>query len=107
MSQKFQRKVEDFVCEHCGAEVKGNGYTNHCPKCLWCKHVDVFPGDRKESCGGMMEPIRIEHVGDRYDVIHRCVVCGVEKRNRVSSDDDFNVVAKIAENFAKKETQNK
>ena len=42
----FTRKVEDFTCEHCGREVHGNGYTNHCPHCLHSKHVDVNPGDR-------------------------------------------------------------
>src|SRR3990167_4839651 len=56
--KKFQRKIEDFVCENCGCGVKGDGYTNHCPKCLWGKHVDVNPGDREEECGGMMKPIR-------------------------------------------------
>ena len=52
--KKFIKVKEDFVCEHCGAEVKGDGYTNHCPKCLWSKHVDVHPGDRAAECGGMM-----------------------------------------------------
>ncbi|MFA5023297.1 MAG: RNHCP domain-containing protein, partial [Candidatus Paceibacterota bacterium] len=34
MSQNFKRQIEDFVCEHCGEKVVGNGYTNHCPRCL-------------------------------------------------------------------------
>lgn len=38
--KNFTRVIEDFICENCGTEVKGNGYTNHCPKCLWSKHVD-------------------------------------------------------------------
>ena len=37
-ARNFQRHVEDFECEHCGAFVEGDGYTNHCPACLWCKH---------------------------------------------------------------------
>ncbi|MFN2146641.1 MAG: RNHCP domain-containing protein, partial [Anaerolineales bacterium] len=36
---KFQRRIEYFICEHCGAEVSGVGFTNHCPVCLWSKHV--------------------------------------------------------------------
>ena len=55
----FQKNVEDFVCGNCGGEVVGNGYTNHCPKCLWSKHVDINPGDRAEKCGGMMKPISV------------------------------------------------
>ncbi|MEK7158524.1 MAG: RNHCP domain-containing protein, partial [Patescibacteria group bacterium] len=46
MSRTFQRRVEDFTCESCGAQVTGDGYTNHCPQCLVSKHVDVYPGDR-------------------------------------------------------------
>jgi len=29
-TKKFQRNKEDFICEKCGLEVEGNGYTNHC-----------------------------------------------------------------------------
>ena len=36
----FIRKTEDFICENCGAVVVGNGYTNHCPACLYSKHVE-------------------------------------------------------------------
>lgn len=50
--KKFQRQIEDFVCEKCGKEVKGDGYTDHCPRCLRSKHVDVNPGDRRSKCNG-------------------------------------------------------
>ena len=94
-SSKFSRTREDFVCEHCGFEMKGNGYTNHCLKCLWSKHVDVAPGDRKESCGGMMEPIRIDVEKGVYKVVQRCVKCGFLRRNRIEKEDDFDTVLKI------------
>ena len=29
MSKLFQKRKEDFICEKCGKEVVGNGYTNH------------------------------------------------------------------------------
>lgn len=96
MTKKFQKKVEDFVCEHCGAEVKGNGFTNHCPKCLWAKHVDINPGDRLSMCHGMMKPIEISKKEDKYSVIHECVKCGLLKPNKVSPEDDFEIVLKIA-----------
>jgi len=51
--KKFQKKKEDFKCEKCGREVIGTGYTNHCPDCLWSKHVDVNPGDRQSKCLGL------------------------------------------------------
>lgn len=95
-TRKFTRTKEDFTCGHCGALVHGNGYTNHCPLCLWSKHVDVNPGDRKESCGGMMEPVRIERKQDAYSVVHRCVLCGRERRNTASADDGFDELVRIS-----------
>ena len=58
-TRRFARTVEDFVCEKCGTQVEGDGYTNHCPHCLWSRHVDVNPGDRKATCKGMMEPVAV------------------------------------------------
>jgi len=103
MSKKFQKRKEDFVCEKCGTEVKGNGFTNHCSKCLWGKHVDINPGDRASDCGGMMEPIKVEQKGAKFHIIHKCVKCGLEKPNVVSSEDDFDVLASIAKKAAEKE----
>ncbi len=89
MTLKFRRKVEDFVCEYCGQEVKGNGYTNHCPKCLWCKHVDIFPGDRNNSCLGLMEPVGLELERGIYQIIHRCKRCGEDKKTKAVAEDDI------------------
>lgn len=94
--KKFQRRVEDFTCEHCKAEVIGSGYTNHCPKCLWSKHVDVNPGDRAEACGGLMEPIRIEGTTDAYRLTHICKRCGSERKNNVADNDDPNALVALA-----------
>lgn len=92
----FIRKTEQFTCEHCGAPVDGNGYTNHCPKCLWSKHVDVDPGDRAAKCGGRMRPVRVEmERGDEYVLVHRCDQCGHEKRNRTVPEDDFETILAI------------
>jgi len=96
MSTKFIRKKEDFVCEHCGYKVKGTGYTNHCPKCLWSRHVDVNPGDRKEECRGMMEPVGIETKGEKFVIIQKCVKCGVERKNKTDKNDDFERILQIS-----------
>jgi hypothetical protein len=95
MSKKFQAKVEDFICEKCGKEVKGNGFTNHCPNCLWSKHVDVNPGDREETCGGMMKPISVEMKNSEYVLLQKCEKCGFERRNKVCKEDNFEEVLKI------------
>ncbi len=97
MTKKFQRKTEDFVCENCGTEVTGNGYTNHCPKCLYSKHVDINPGDRLNECGGLMQPISIQAKSGEYTITHKCLVCGFEKNNKTSPEDNFEEILKIAQ----------
>lgn len=89
MSQSFIKNQEDFTCEHCGHAVKGNGYTNHCPKCLWSKHVDVNPGDRAAKCGGLMKAVSYEKNSEGFTILHQCVICGYQKRNKLSPDDDL------------------
>lgn len=96
---RFIRKKEDFKCGKCGFDVFGDGYTNHCPKCLYSKHVDINPGDRKEKCGGMMKPIKIEKRGENYIIIHRCERCGKEKKNKMRENDSFKEAAKVMENL--------
>jgi rubrerythrin len=96
MFRLFQKKKEDFVCEYCGKEVKGSGYTNHCPYCLWSKHVDIFPGDRLEDCGGLMEPVLVEKQKDKYVLTHRCRKCGYQKKNKVDKDDNFDKVIELS-----------
>ncbi len=96
----FIKNKEDFKCENCGFEVIGSGYTNHCPNCLWSKHVDIFPGDRAEVCGGMMEPIKVSKKGKEYVITHKCIKCGTEKINKAIKDDNFDMLVQIsAENF--------
>ena len=90
MPKNFIRKKEDFVCEVCGAKVIGTGYTNHCPKCLWSKHVDQdVPGDRLATCQGLMEPAGVEFLHGKYTLIHRCQKCAKTSRNKTSSEDNF------------------
>jgi len=96
ITKKFQKNTEDFTCEHCGLAVTGNGYTNHCPKCLWSKHVDVNPGDRAAECGGMMEPVATEGSSNDMNIVHECVECGYRKRNRVASGDSIDELSKVA-----------
>jgi len=102
MVKKFTRTIEDFTCEHCGGEVIGTGYTNHCPDCLWSKHVDKNPGDRLETCAGMMEPIRGEKEGKIFLIIHKCMKCGFEKRNTLSQKDSFDIFISLSKKMFQK-----
>jgi len=94
-SKKFQRRIEDFVCENCGAEVKGNGYTDHCPNCLWGRHVDVNPGDRAADCRGMMEPVRAEVKSGKYLLHYKCTKCGHKFRVKSVPNDNLDEIIKL------------
>lgn len=91
----FTRRVENFKCRHCGEKAVSNGYTNHCPFCLWSRHVDIDPGDRLEICRGMMEPIGVEEDGGEYYIEHRCSECGFKKRNKTAPTDDLDIVCSL------------
>lgn len=95
MQKIFQRRVEDFICENCGAFVKGDGYTNHCPVCLHSKDVDINPGDRASECHGMMTPVSVELKKDMYVILHKCLKCGKERKNKCSANDNFDAIIKI------------
>ncbi len=96
MLKLFQKRKEDFVCEKCGMDVVGTGYTNHCPECLWGKHVDINPGDRASDCGGMMSPVSVEVKADQYVLLYKCEKCGFERKNKVAEKDNFDTVLKIS-----------
>lgn len=100
MMKGFKKTVEDFNCAHCGAVVHGNGYTNHCPNCLWSRHVDNNPGDRAATCGGMMTPISVETDGDKFIITHKCQNCGKIKRQRTSDADNTDEIIRISHNSA-------
>jgi rubrerythrin len=96
ISSTFKRTIEDFICEVCSTAVKGNGYTNHCPKCLYSKHVDINPGDRASNCCGIMRPIAKTYNKKKGVVIyHKCQKCGAVKKNKTSSLDASEAIDKL------------
>ncbi|MCL2538387.1 MAG: RNHCP domain-containing protein [Alphaproteobacteria bacterium] len=95
--KKFTRVIENFKCANCGVDVSGTGYTNHCPACLWSRCVDINPGDRASSCGGMMRPISIEQKCGKYIIIHKCEKCGKSRRQHAADNDDMGVIIKLSQ----------
>lgn len=94
--KNFVRKKENFGCKVCKKEVKGAGYTNHCPNCLWSRHVDEeVPGDRSAQCKGLMEPIGVEIKKDEYVLTHRCTKCGKKTRNKTAKEDKLEEIKKL------------
>lgn len=82
-----------FRCVHCkqfiGAPITGGKHRNHCPNCLWSRHVDAnVPGDRKSDCHAAMEPIgKIVRRNGEQVLLHECRGCGKQDPNRIAADD--------------------
>lgn len=91
----FRRQREDFTCVVCGTFNPGDGYTNHCARCLTSLHVDVDPGDRAHDCRGVMRPVAVESSGATYVLVHRCEKCGAVKRCRTAARDSTDALAEV------------
>ncbi len=96
--KQFNMIDEDFICENCHKEVKELKYTarDHCPYCLYSKHVDISPGDRLNPCKGLLKPIEIEKYKDTYKIIYECTKCHQKHKNIVAKDDDINKIIEIS-----------
>ncbi len=92
---------ESFKCGHCkrfiGPLPSGGRHRNHCPLCLYSKHVDAGrSGDRASACGALMAPIgAFQRPNGEHVVVHRCLGCGFERFNRIAADDDFELVLSL------------
>ena len=85
---------ESFSCDHCGQEVSlhpTGSARNHCPYCLYSKHVDEdIPGDRLATCHGLMKPIGVDYRKNKGDmIVHECSRCKKKILNQVAPDDEF------------------
>ena len=83
-----------FKCGHCrqfiGAPIAGGRQRNHCPNCLYSRHVDdTMPGDRKSTCGSIMKPVGLmSRRNGELVLIHECLGCGKQDPNRIAADDN-------------------
>ena len=92
----MKRVRENFKCEMCGFETTGDGYTDHCPKCLWGKHVDdVIPGDRESMCRELMEPVRASYEKGSFRIFYKCTKCSHEFWVREGKEDDREVLLEL------------
>jgi hypothetical protein len=96
-----RRAPDHFRCGHCHFDVPndaiGTAYRNHCPTCLWSRHLDDTPGDRAADCGSSMEPIAIHVRGDgEWVLVHRCCGCDELHLNRTAGDDNVLLLVQLA-----------
>ena len=97
--KRFTKIDEEFICNNCGNKVEKLGYTSrdHCPTCLYSKHVDINPGDRLETCHGDLVPVSVElNPKKGYVIIYRCKKCGKIRKNKAAEDDNMNLIIKLS-----------
>lgn len=96
--KKFKMIDEEFICENCGEEIQKLNYTarDHCPYCLYSKHVDIFPGDRSNTCMGLMKPVGIEKYKNTYKIIYKCSKCKQIHKNIMANDDNYDLIVKLS-----------
>jgi hypothetical protein len=112
----------DFTCTHCHQLVSadpllsGVNNRNHCPYCLWSRHMDLFEaGDRLAACKAPMQPLglALKQTRKKYGrqaqgelmLVHRCTACGRASLNRIAADDDSQSLFEIFENALEMDAQ--
>lgn len=107
-----EKKNKGFKCSNCNqwiplSKFMGTKHRNHCPFCLWSKHVDLNKsGDRKSNCQSGMKPIAFtlkQEGSDKWGnpkqgelmLVHLCAECGKISINRIAADDDSKEILKI------------
>jgi hypothetical protein len=105
---------EGFTCLQCGQYVScdpgvsGVQNRNHCPACLWSRHVDLRDaGDRLAACRAAMRPIGLTTKRSRNKyargndgelmIIHRCTGCDKLVINRIAADDSTGALCELFE----------
>jgi RNHCP domain len=102
----------DFKCIYCrnaiSAEVllAGVNNRNHCPYCLWSRHMDLFQaGDRLSACKAPMRPVGLTMKRSRKKyatlavgelmLVHQCSACERISINRIAADDDAQAILDV------------
>ncbi len=103
LSPRLWPEQDGFECVYCHVFVSsepalsGVQNRNHCPYCLWSRHLDLArAGDRLAACREKMKPIglALKKTGKKYGsgqgelmLIHHCQECGKVSINRIAADD--------------------
>ncbi len=124
MNPKEEEKNKGFICINCKKWVPISKYDNtvnrnHCPYCLWSKHVDhATAGDRMSSCNSGMKPIGLTIKNPRVNkwemkikgelmLIHECLSCRKISINRILAQDDEKEIMNVFENGIKLDSKKK
>ena len=99
--KRFKMIDNNFICENCKSNVNKLEYSarDHCPYCLYSKHLDIMPGDRKNECKGLLKPIGIEKYRDTYKIIYQCEKCKQIHKNIMANDDNMDLIIELSKNI--------
>ena len=97
-------RQSSFRCVHCRLDVPtdapGTAHRNHCPNCLWSRHLDVGPGRSRIRLPVSRLWSRSRSPSARtakWVLIHRCNGCGtLFVGNRIAGDDNPLLLVRIA-----------
>ncbi|PIU03634.1 RNHCP domain-containing protein [Candidatus Shapirobacteria bacterium CG08_land_8_20_14_0_20_39_18] len=105
--------MSGFICQNCEKKVStdnfiGTAFRNHCPFCLWSKHLGQGKTiDKVRPCQSMMEPIGLTFKQEGFDkftkeakqgeimIVNQCLGCGAVTINRIAADDDPKAILKL------------
>lgn len=99
-AKRFKMIDVPFTCVVCNKDVEPLKYSarDHCPHCLCSLHLDVNPGDRLNSCKGILRPIGVDKFKDTYKIVYKCDKCNELHRNIMANDDDFDKIIDVMKN---------
>lgn len=98
--KQFTKLDEEFICENCKQKIEKLNYTtrDHCNHCLYSKHLDINPGDRQNTCKGLLKPIGIEKFKNTYKIIYKCEKCNEIHKNIMATDDNMDLIIELSKN---------
>ncbi|OGD63713.1 hypothetical protein A2160_03460 [Candidatus Beckwithbacteria bacterium RBG_13_42_9] len=93
----FLKRNQGFICQQCGFKVlpHPSSSRDHCPRCLAGLHVDIFPGDRQNSCRGLLEPIGLQKKKGKQQIVYRCEKCHKQVVNIAAPDDNQEKIVEL------------
>lgn len=94
----FTHNNQSFICVNCGNNVAEHPTSsrNHCNRCLYSKHVDIYPGDRSNTCHGLLVPIGLEIKSGKTKIIFECKKCKARTKNIAAPDDNADSLTLIS-----------
>ncbi len=64
--------------------------------CLYSKHVDINPGDRRNPCLGLLKPVGVEKYKDTFKILYQCETCKQTHKNIMEKEDNIDLIISLS-----------